>query len=184
MRLFTGLDLPKHVKERLDVLITHLRPTAHLKWSPVYNLHITTKFIGEWPKDRLNTLISQLRSVTVDSAVEIGVKGLGWFPNPHSPRVFWAGVHASPSLAELARRTESACVEIGVPKEDRPFSPHLTLARIKQPVPLAPLRQAVAELESQDFGSFTAECFYLYLSEPGPSGAIYTPLEEFPLPTA
>jgi RNA 2',3'-cyclic 3'-phosphodiesterase len=184
MRLFTGIDLPQDVKERLDVLISHLRTTAHIKWSPVYNLHITTKFIGEWPKERLDEVVTPLQTVTVDSPVNVNIKGLGWFPNPQSPRVFWAAVHASPSLAELARLTEQVAVAAGVPKEDRPFSPHLTLARIKQAVTLAGLRRAISELESVDFGSFTAECFYLYLSEPGPSGSIYTPLQEFPLPRA
>lgn len=184
MRLFTGIDLPRDVKEKLDVLISHLRTTAHIKWSPAYNLHITTKFLGEWPKERLDELEVQLRTVHVDAPVKINVRGLGWFPNPHSPRVFWAAVEASPSLAELARATEAACAAVGARKEDRPFSPHLTLARVKQVAPLAALRRAIAELESVEFGSFTAECFYLYLSEPGPSGSIYTPLKEFPLPRA
>ena len=184
MRLFTGIDLPKDVKERLDVLISHLRTTAHVKWSPAYNLHITTKFIGEWPTEGLPELTAALREVSVDSPVKIQVRGLGWFPNPHSPRVFWAGVSASPSLKQLAEATDAATVAVGAQKEDRPFSPHLTLARIKQPAPLDGLRRAIAELESVDFGSFAAECFYLYLSEPGPSGSIYTPLHEFPLPRA
>jgi 2'-5' RNA ligase len=184
MRLFTGIDLPGPIKERLDVLISHLRATAHLKWSPAYNLHITTKFIGEWPQDRLQELVHRLNKIPAPDPVTVDIRGLGWFPNPHNPRVFWAAVHASPSLAELAGATERACGELGVPVEDRPFAPHLTLARVKQPVPLQGLRRAVAELESVDFGSFNAECFYLYLSKPGPSGSIYTPLHEFAIPRA
>ena len=182
MRLFTGIDLPIPIKERLDVLISRLRTTAHVKWSAPYNLHVTTKFIGEWPPERLQELVKKLSAVTAKDRVHIDIRGLGWFPNPHNPRVFWAAVHASPSLAELARATEQACAELGIAAEERPFSPHLTLARIKQPVPLQALRKAVAELESVDFGAFTAECFYLYVSKPGPSGSIYTPLHEFPLP--
>lgn len=183
MRLFTGIDLPNPIKEHLDVLISRLRTTAHLKWSPAYNLHITTKFIGEWPKPRVPELITKLESVQAPGPVEIGVQGLGWFPNPHSPRVFFAAVHGSDSLTKLAAATDGACVELGIAKEDRPYSPHLTLARIKSPVPLQSLRGCIAQLESVDFGKFTAECFYLYLSEPGPSGSIYTPLHEFRLPT-
>lgn len=184
MRLFTGIDLPKNVKERLDVLISHLRHTAHLSWSPAYNLHITTKFIGEWPKERLGELAEAIGAVQAAGPVRISVKGLGWFPNPHSPRIFLAAVHATPALGELAAATDKACASLGIETEKRPYSPHLTLARIRQVVPLNALRRTIAELESVEFGEFTAECFYLYLSEPGPSGSIYTPLHEFPLPTA
>jgi 2'-5' RNA ligase len=184
MRLFTGIDLPNGIKERLDHLISRLRNTAHIKWSPAYNLHITTKFIGEWDPDRLKELVSKLKTVPVSGPVKIGVRGLGWFPNPHNPRIFWAAVHASPALAELAQATDRACAELGIAAEQRPYSPHLTLARIKEPVPLNALRTAIAKLESVDFGEFTAECYYLYLSEPGPRGSIYTPLEAFPLPRA
>ncbi len=185
MRLFTGIELPHNIIERLDVLISRLRTTAHVKWSPAYNLHITTKFIGEWPRERLDELFAKLSgSVVMNEPVHIDIRGLGWFPNPHNPRVFWAAVHASPSLAELARSTELACTGLGIPAEDRPFSPHLTLARIRQPVPLDGLRRAVADLQSAEFGAFTAASHKLYLSQPGPSGSIYTPLHEFPLPAA
>lgn len=183
MRLFIGIDLPKTTKDRLDLLIGQLRTLAHLKWSPAYNLHLTTKFIGEWPQNRLDELVAKLKAVPAPDRVEIAVQGLGWFPNPHRPRVFWAGVKASPSLAQLAHATEDACAQLGVAKEARAFSPHLTLARVKDAVPLASLQQAIAELESVDFGSFVATSHVLYLSEPGPSGSIYTPLAEFPIPT-
>lgn len=184
MRLFTGIDLPEPIKERLDVLISNLRSTAHLKWSPPYNLHITTKFIGEWPQERLQELVSKLAEVQSQQRVDVEIRGLGWFPNPHNPRVFWAAVHGSPALAELARATDSACTSLGIAAEDRSFSPHLTLARIKQPVPLQALRKAVSELASVDFGEFTAGAFRLYLSKPGPSGSIYTPLHDFSLPVS
>lgn len=184
MRLFTGIDLPESIKERLDVLISSLRGTAHVKWSPAYNLHITTKFVGEWPRERLEELVEGLREVRRPERVDIEIRGLGWFPNPHNPRVFWAAVHASPSLGELARATDQACANLGIAAEERPFSPHLTLARIQHPVPLQALRKAVAELASVDFGAFTPADFRLYLSKPGPSGSIYTPLHEFSLPVS
>ncbi len=184
MRLFTGIDLPEPIKERLDVLISNLRSTAHLKWSPAYNLHITTKFIGEWPQERLQELVSKVATVHSEQRVDIEIRGLGWFPNPHNPRVFWAAVHASPSLASLARAIDLACADLGIAAEDRPFSPHLTLARVKQPVPLQALRKAVADLSSADFGGFTPASFHLYLSKPGPSGSIYTPLHDFSLPVS
>ena len=62
MRLFTGVDLPEDVREKLERLLMHLRPCAHLKWSPVYNLHVTLKFIGEWPEDKLPHLEKEIVS--------------------------------------------------------------------------------------------------------------------------
>src|SRR5579864_6239270 len=162
MRLFTGIDLPEQVRERLERLLMHLRPAAHLKWSAVYNLHLTLKFIGEWPEEKLTEL-----------------EGLGWFPNPHHPRVFWVGLQAGENLTALVRDTEEALAPLGVAKDDRAFAPHLTLARIKDPVPLEPLRKAIALLESTEFGSFPADRFHLYRSQPGSAGSIYTKLSEY-----
>lgn len=182
MRLFTGIDLPSQVRERLDVRISHLRPHAHLKWSPAYNLHVTLKFIGNWPDERVSELHRALKQLPSPAPITIGVRGLGWFPNPKAPRVFWAGIEASPGLAELAAMIEAALVPLGVAPETRPYAPHLTLARIKEPVPLQHLRSAIDNLKSTDFGSFTPACFHLYRSEPGHTGSIYTKLQEYPLP--
>jgi 2'-5' RNA ligase len=179
MRLFTGIDLPAEVTLRLDQLLARLRPAAPLKWSPPQNLHITTKFIGEWPAERLEELTSALRALPRREPFPIEVRGLGWFPNPHHPRVFWAGVHGD-GLERLARDTEEALAALGIPRESRPFAPHLTLARIKEPVPLAALRREVASLDSDRFGAFRAERFHLYESRLTPSGSVYTKLFEFP----
>lgn len=179
MRLFTAIDLPDEVLDALDALIARLKPAARLKWSPRENLHITTKFIGEWPRTRREELEAALRGLGRLEPIAIALRNVGFFPNPQAPRVFWAGVEAGPGLAELARRTDAALARLGVPPETRPFSPHLTLARIKEPVPLAPLRQAIAQLESLEFGRFQVDRFCLYLSELRPSGSVYTKLSEF-----
>lgn len=180
MRLFTGIDLPAEVKKSLSALIGGLRPTARLKWSPVENLHITTKFIGEWPEARLGELTAALRNLPPRPPIHIVIQGLGWFPNPRAPRVFWTGMKADARLAELARETDAALTRVGVAPERRAFSPHLTLARIGDPVPFARLLEAITALPSDQFGEFTADRFYLYLSELRPAGSVYTKLEEFP----
>jgi 2'-5' RNA ligase len=182
MRLFTGLDLPGEVEARLDRLLHELRPTADITWSPIANLHITTKFIGEWPEARVPELITKLKdSVPKPGVLSIAVRGVGWFPNPHQPRVLFAAIQAPQGLLDLAASTDRATAELGVAPEDRKYSPHLTLAKIKGSHSLAPLRQAIARPESLDFGTFDAEAFYLYKSVPGPRGSVYTKLSEFPL---
>ena len=179
MRLFTAITLPQDVVAALTRLIDQLRPAARIHWSPAANLHITTKFIGEWPKERLDELTVALQKIGPREPIPIEVRGLGFFPNPHAPRVFWAAVHAGPELATLARQTDEALHALGIPAETRPFSPHLTLARIKEPVPLQALRQAIANLPATDFGAFTADRFHLYLSELNPKGSVYTKLSDY-----
>lgn len=180
MRLFAAIDLPKPVRSSLSAVLERLRPAADIRWSPVENLHVTTKFIGEWPENRLGELAKSLSAVK-DGPFPVTVSGLGWFPNPHRPRIFWAAVHAGEPLMRLAKATDAALTPLGIAAETKPYQPHLTLARIKDDPPLQKLRQAVAQLESADFGEFVADRFFLYLSKPGAGGSVYTPLEEFPL---
>ncbi len=179
MRLFTAIELPRDVTGALARLIERLRPAARIKWSEPSNLHITTKFIGEWPQERLEELSAVFQALPARPPIRIEVRGLGFFPNPHAPRVFWAAVHAGTELAALARATGEALAGLGVAPEERPFSPHLTLARIKEPVPLQTLRQVIASTPTADFGAFTADRFHLYSSHLDPAGSVYTKLSDY-----
>ena len=183
MRLFTGVDLPEEIRNRLDVLISHLRNHAQLKWSAAYNLHVTTKFIGEFPQQRLHDLDEVLKGIQVTKPVHIHIRGLGWFPNATNPKVFWAGIEATPALAELARLTDVDLQALGVQAETRDYSPHLTLARIREAVTLDNLKNSIAHLTTADFGEFTPACFHLYRSETGHAGSVYSKLQEYALPT-
>jgi 2'-5' RNA ligase len=183
MRLFVGLDIPEDIKDHLGSVIAGFRPAAKVRWSPTANLHITTKFIGEWPEEHLDVVRNGLAGFPAPAPFEIAIRGLGWFPNPHKPRIFWAAIRAGQSLADLAAATESALEPLGIAKENRPYSPHLTLARIEANTELAELRRRVAGLESDDFGQFTATQFHLYLSETNPGGSVYSKLATFPFPT-
>jgi 2'-5' RNA ligase len=180
MRLFTALDLPADVAGNLEDLLRRLRPAARIHWSPTGNLHITTKFIGEWPEARLEELKLALAGIPSRDAIPVAVRLLGFFPNTRAPRTFWCGIDA-PRLPSLAADTNQAAAALGIARETRPFSPHLTLARIKDRVPLDALNQAVADLPSLEFGRFRAGSFFLYLSQLRPSGSVYTKLAEFPL---
>jgi 2'-5' RNA ligase len=180
MRLFVAIEIPVDLKEALRSFVGRLRPTAKISWSPVDNLHITTKFIGEWPEPRLDEVKRTLASLPVHGAIDIKIKGLGWFPNPRHPRVFWAGVEGGEPLHSLARATEKAFAPLGVPIEERDYSPHLTLARVREAIALDALHQTLASFPAGcgfDFGSFSATQFFLYLS----AGGKYTQLAGFPL---
>jgi RNA 2',3'-cyclic 3'-phosphodiesterase len=180
MRLFTGLDIPPQTKAELSGVIQRLRPSARVRWSRVENLHITTKFIGEWPEARLAELKEALQGVG-GGPIHIKIRGLGWFPNPHAPRIFWVAVDGGDALRELAERTDEATERLGVAREKRAYTPHLTLARVEPRTDLTTLRQEAARLQDADWGSFEAKAFYLYLSSPGQAGSVYTKLAEYPL---
>ena len=188
MRLFTGLDIPAREKQELDRLIQRFRPIAPaLRWSDAENLHVTTKFIGDWPETRLAELSTALANVPRCGPIEVRLSGLGWFPNPHQPRIFWVSVKVPPALPALARATEEElAVAFGITTEARAYTPHLTLARIpagptSPGIELALLRREVASLASPDFGLFLATAFHLYRSDPQPGGrSLYTKLATFP----
>jgi len=177
LRLFTAIDVRDDVKAALAALLDRLRPLATLHWIPVEKLHVTTKFIGEWPEDRLDELIQALRAVMAPAPVEVSIRRIGWLPNPRSARVLYAGVEVSESLTSLAAATERNAVAAGVPPEPRIYRPHVTLARTRKTVPLAALKQALAEIDLSDIGCYAAASFSLYLSADGK----YTKLQEFPL---
>lgn len=184
MRLFTALTIPVEVLFRLERLVSALRPEALIKWSPLDNFHITTKFIGEWPDERLEELHNALLETAPRSCFEIELRDLGWFPNERSPRVLWAGVHGGEELKTLARETEERLLTLGVKAEVREFSPHLTLARIKSPVPLRALREKVEGLKATTIGKFRAANFALYRSDPGSNASIYRQLRQYQFETA
>src|SRR5580658_567163 len=178
MRLFTALDLSDDVMGKLETTLARLRPTAPIRWSRPENLHITTKFIGEWPEARLDELKTALSGLPARDPIPVHVRDLGAFLNPKKPRVFWCGIDA-PGLEALAADTEAATAALGIRREERAYSPHLTLARIDDGFDMTALRNAVTA-GSLDFGRFEARSFFLYRSQSKPGGSVYVKLAEFP----
>ena len=133
----------------------------------------------------MGELYAALAALPGRAAIPVQMRRLGFFPNPHSPRIFWCGIEA-PGLSELAADTDLATAALGVKCEQRPFSPHLTLARIRERAEIQPLREAIAalttpNLTTPEFGGFQAASFFLYRSTLRPAGSVYTKLAEFPL---
>jgi 2'-5' RNA ligase len=180
MRLFTGLAIPPSVIALLETVMNQLRPLAPLRWSPPENLHITTKFIGEWPETRLPELEDSLGKMPRPAPFILTIARFGFLPNPHHPKIFFAGVHGDGRLNELAKNTEETLALIGVKKETHPYTPHLTLARVGKALPPAhALRERIAHL-NPEFGAFEATEFHLYQS----SNSAYTKLSTYPLARA
>ncbi len=163
--------------ERLGRLLRELRPLAPLNWSPLENLHITTKFIGAWPEERLEELTHALSEIKPPAAFPVTIAGL-----VRKPRMLFAGVHAGPELAALARQVEERLEPLGVAREQRAYTPHITLARIGDK-PVHGVREHIEKMKSTDFGTFPVTEFHLYSSRPrsGGSGSVYEILTTFPL---
>lgn len=183
MRLFTAIDLPDDVIEHLSRILKKMRPLAPLTWSRAENLHITTKFIGEWPEERLSELTAALVKLSSRAPVPVHLRQIEFFPDSRRPKMLWTGVEPDPQLSALARDTDTALATLGIEPESRPYTPHLTLARIKKPGGLKNLAKEVEHLRATDFGRFDAGRFHLYLSKPGPGGSVYTKLSDFPFST-
>ena len=185
MRLFVALEIPSAVRENLAALLESLRVVSpQTRWVRPQNLHVTLKFMGEVPGTKLAATCSALAGVRSDQPVTLDFRGLGFFPNEKRPRVFWAGIDASPNLKTLAADLERAMEKLGIPREQRPFSPHLTLARFEPPGLLEKLRSAIQENAAREFGSFRTNQYHLIESKLKPSGAEYTTFESFPFVAA
>ena len=185
MRLFVALEIPVVVREKLVALLNSLRALSpQTRWVRPENLHVTLKFIGEAPAAKLAEIRSALAGARSDKPITLDFRGLGFFPNEKHPRVFWVGIEASPNLKTLAEDIEKAAENLGIAREQRPFSPHLTLARFESRGLPEKLRAAIQENAAQDFGSLRANQFHLIQSKLKPTGAEYTTLESFPFAEA
>jgi 2'-5' RNA ligase len=194
MRIFIGIDLDPEVRARIERFLEGVAGFApDARWVRPESLHITLKFIGEQTPEQVAAITQRLRQIDA-SAFEIRSAGYGFFPTAKAPRVFWIGIQAGPQLAQLAAAIDMATAELGVAREDRLYSPHLTLARaggssgsLKRQKGDGPnavfgvLEKRLAAMGEPDFGIMTAGEFILYQSQLSPGGSKYTKLQRFPL---
>jgi RNA 2',3'-cyclic 3'-phosphodiesterase len=180
MRLFVALEIPSDVRENLAALLKSLRAVSpQTRCVRPENLHVTLKFIGEVPAAKLADIRGALAGVRSGQPVALDFRGLGFFPNEKHPRVFWAGIEASLNLRALALDIDKATEKLGIPREQRSFSPHLTLARFEPPRLPETLRAAIQENAKSEFGSLRTSQFQLIESKLKSSGAEYTTVESF-----
>jgi RNA 2',3'-cyclic 3'-phosphodiesterase len=181
VRLFVALDVPEAVRAALAELSDRLKKTCQsARWVRLEGVHITLKFIGEVPPDKVQTIRQALGEVLGFAPIQLRFAGLGFFPSARRPRVFWAGVEDSSQLAEIAAAIEARLVPFGIPTEKRAFHAHLTLARFESPQGTQALAAAVEALGAPEFGSAIFNEFYLYQSVLKRSGAEYTRLVTYP----
>lgn len=176
IRLFVALDFPPEVRERLAGLQGGV-PGA--RWSEPDTLHLTLRFIGEVPENQGQDIDAALAGIDA-APFPLTLDGVGSFGHGRGARVLWAGVEHSTALAHLAAKVESALVRAGLPADERKFTPHVTLARLRD----ANAERVVRFLSERGFfraGPMLMDHFVLYRSHLGKGGSVYEPLAAYPL---
>ena len=179
MRLFVAINLSPEIRRGVLDATGPLRERApDLSWMDEARLHLTLKFLGEQPDERLGEIKDVLASVAGrhrELVMDIG--GVGAFPNFRRARVVWIGIAQEPRLELLHHDVEVACESIGFEVEGRPFRPHLTLARVKTPISDERARELSRLAKRTDYRSdFIVRSVDLMRSELSANGSTYTTL--------
>lgn len=176
LRLFTGLSLPKTVRRRLQLMQGGV-PGA--RWSASENLHLTLTFIGDVDEAAAEDIDEALASVRAE-AFSLALRGTGSFAQGSRPKVLWLGVAADPRLFQLKEKIDRALEIRRLPFENRKYTPHVTLGRLKKPDEgkIADFMQAHNLFAT---GPFEARSFNLYRSHQTGNGVAYEALRSYAL---
>jgi 2'-5' RNA ligase len=177
MRIFLAINPPADVRRRAWEATAPLRESSpEVAWIPEPKIHLTLKFIGELPADGLASLTSAISEIArTHAAPLVHLASVGAFPAFRRPRVIWMGIEPDPKLELLHHDVELVCDRLGHELEGRPFRPHLTLGRVRQPLadePLEALRMAAKRIRFTD--EFFARTVDVMQSVPGPGGSTYS----------
>lgn len=184
IRAFIAVELPESLRQEVASLQADFRSAgADVKWVEPENLHLTLKFLGSVKEDQVPTLQQALTTATQGlHSFTIHLEGIGAFPRTTSPRVIWVGVtEGEKPLVELAQAVERACSGLGFPPEERPFSAHLTIGRVRSRDGLASLIKKLQVAEFRGGTPAPVNHLTLFQSTLSPHGPTYTPLAEIPL---
>ncbi|MEM4282191.1 MAG: RNA 2',3'-cyclic phosphodiesterase [Candidatus Woesearchaeota archaeon] len=178
MRLFVAVGLPKEVSEHLHELAVALASEPSAKVALAAGSHLTLKFLGEQPEEKLEEIKSLLSEISFEP-FEGALNGIGWFPGGKRMRVIWIGIKPEEAFSKLQQKVESSLKSFGK-AEERAFSPHITLARVKAIFDKAAFAKAVTELGKRVKQlRFVVTSFSLMKSTLTKKGAVYEELAKF-----
>jgi RNA 2',3'-cyclic 3'-phosphodiesterase len=184
LRAFLAIDPPEEILHAIGGIQGRLQRMirGEVRWVRPEAIHLTLKFFGDIPESAVVDIAAVVEKAVAGVApffLEIG--GAGVFPDQRRPQVLWLGMNGDvPRLLGLQQVLEGELGKVGFPAEERPFRPHLTLARIKSSRGLTGLERALEKGEGYAAGQFTASGIALLRSELTPQGAVYTKLKWFP----
>jgi 2'-5' RNA ligase len=184
LRLFVAVDVGEQVQGRVAHMVEKLRRKApDAKWVRPEGMHLTLAFLGSTEDALVPPIVTALETAAGQhGSIVLSVEGGGVFGSPNRPRVLWAGISGDiERLRGLQKDIERALVPFGLTPEDRPYSPHLTLARARESRGDSALSACAQALAGQSFGQAEIGEIVLYRSDLSPSGARYTVLCRAPL---
>lgn len=179
LRCFVAIEIPQPIQALLKNVQTRLQSEVRkASWTKFGNFHLTLKFLGDVHSetiDDVSKVIQDVADVQAPSSIAFG--GIGAFPNLYRPRVLWVGVKQGASIvSRLAKAVNLELKHLGFPSDNR-FHPHLTLARLRTPVNLEPLKKMLRQYDTIDRAVVNVKEITLMRSELRPNGAAYTPLK-------
>jgi 2'-5' RNA ligase/ribosome silencing factor RsfS/YbeB/iojap len=185
LRAFIAVEIPIAIRQAVREVTSDLQKGmgSLVRWVPMENMHLTLKFLGDISASNVDMLTQMIRS-EVDLYNCFQLNGLGSFPDLKRPRVIYIGIQAPAALVTLHRGIESASRRLGYESEERGFSPHLTIGRVKQNVTVTEqqtIRRALAGAKIDSLGTARVDSVHLFRSDLKPTGSVYTLLYSAPL---
>jgi len=182
LRCFIAIEIPETIRRAIADSIDSLKKSgAEVKWISPENIHITVQFLGETEESLIPTIKEALDKILSPYApFYIKIADVGCFPDGRRPRVIWVGLGEAQPLINLQRDIAGEMIKFGYPKEERGFTPHVTIGRVKSHRNVGDLLKRLDEIKATSFSDFEVEKITLMKSELKPSGAIYHSLAEIP----
>ena len=182
LRAFIAVEIPLEIRRAVCEATSDLQKESSslVRWVPMENMHLTLKFLGDVSPSNIDMVTQMIHAeAELFACFEFHLHGLGSFPNLKRPRVIYIGIQAPAVLEALHRGIESASRRLGYETEERDFSPHLTIGRVKQNVTATEqqtIRHALEGIKIDDLGTARVEALHLYKSDLKPTGSVYTRL--------
>lgn len=182
LRCFIAIEIPETIKKSVADIIDNLKKSGpDVKWAPQENIHITLQFLGETEEALIPDIKSALYKILAPySSFYIKIAGVGCFPPGKRPRVIWVGIEGFRSLTNLYEDVSNEMMKFGHQKEERGFTPHVTIGRVKSNRNMGALLRRLGEFKVADFSGFEVQNITLMKSELKPSGPKYYSLAVIP----
>jgi 2'-5' RNA ligase len=179
LRAFIGIPLPPALQQQIRTAQQSWQIVApDIRWTKVENLHLTLRFLGEITESQIDPIYHCMQqAATGISPFTLTIEGMGVFPNLSRPRVLWLGIGEEKEVFQTLYTALDTCLQsLGLPSEDRSYTPHLTLARLKSLYRKPELQRLIEQSRQYSFDSMTVHHIDLIRSQLHPKGAVYTQL--------
>lgn len=186
IRTFFACEFSRENLSTIEQLLARMRSMIpqSVKWVGIENVHLTLQFLGEFNKADVSPVQDALQKALAEQKpFPLHIQKLGAFPSPSKPKIIWLGIEHEPLLSDLVKIVTGVTKDFGYPPEERPFSAHITLGRIKPYASSddqAAIKKILLEKKDVEIGSQTVDNLYFIKSELTPAGPHYEELFHLP----